>query len=84
MLMSLVILCIMCIWHSIVTKLMDRGEEFVMQVENNVFIAFAVGIHTTSFIVWLVVPQGWELFLRRPTYLLRANLPHRVEFDVDR
>ena len=42
MLLSLVILCVVCIWHALVTVFIHRGDKFIADLERDVFIAFAV------------------------------------------
>ena len=41
-LLSLVILCVVCIWHAVVTIFTNHGGKFLQALERDVFIAFAV------------------------------------------
>ncbi|ELU17487.1 hypothetical protein CAPTEDRAFT_215265 [Capitella teleta] len=54
-LLSLVILCTVCVWHAIVTLFARNGVMFLITLEHDVFIAFCViyiGCHGV-FIFWL-------------------------------
>ncbi|ELU17488.1 hypothetical protein CAPTEDRAFT_228357 [Capitella teleta] len=54
-LLSLVILCMVCVWHAVVTVFVHHGINFLMTLERDVFIAFSViyiGFHVV-FIFWL-------------------------------
>lgn len=41
-LLSLVILCVVCIWHAVVTIFAHHGGAFMQELERDVFIAFAI------------------------------------------
>ena len=54
-LLSLVILCVVCIWHAVVTVFNHHGAMFMAELERDVFIAFAViyVICHLVFVFWL-------------------------------
>ena len=65
-LLSLVILCVVCIWHAVVTVFHSHGAHFLAELERDVFIAFALIyiICHLVFMFWLyfdvsITPRAW-------------------------
>ncbi|KAK2172128.1 hypothetical protein NP493_990g00005 [Ridgeia piscesae] len=54
-LLSLVILCVVCIWHAVVTLFVNYGSLFLARLERHVFVAFVVIyiLCHAVFIFWL-------------------------------
>lgn len=78
-LLSLVILCVVCIWHALITVFFHHGSEFLARMERDVFLAFAV-----IYILCHVVFVFWLYFdaCKRRRIMKRKDREYLVSFFV--
>jgi len=65
-LLSLVMLCVVCVWHAVVTVFCRYGSTFLQKLERDVFIAFVMIyiICHIVFIFWLYFVVSVPLLIR--------------------